>query len=259
MESDFFSLPQNFGRSGLFLNKNIRSQYPLDCSDFLFEIGHVNEAERWASEAMTLYGESPDVLKRLALSGILRDEPLAATQFLKRLLQNPFSRSWADHYLSCLTDPQKLRKESLLQMLHAYKPRRDFLVVGDHTEIDLEKMLDQAPNNRMAFEYLMMSRMITRDLDGFINDLVQFKEFTKTSMPRLYEEAFIAYLALNKSAAVKAPRIKIRKATIAQFENFESILSNYAGNSEAAYNDLSRSYANTYWFYLLYAKPVTDT
>ncbi len=258
MASSFFTIPQNFGRYGLFLLKDIGYQYPLDTSDFFFEIGHINEAERWASEALTLYGESSAVLKRLALINILQDEPKAAAQYLKRLQQNPNSRSWAEHYLTCLTNPAKLRDEPLLQKLHAFMPKHDFLVTGDHAEIDLEKMLSKAPSNRMAFEYLMMHCLITRDLDSFVNNLIRYRAFTKTQLPYHYEEALIAYLALNKSADSTAASIKIRKSTIDRFKDFERLLSAHGGNSESAYADLSRSYSGTYWFYMLYARSVSE-
>jgi len=254
MASSLFTIPQNFGRYGLFLHTDLSFQYPLDRSDFSFEMGHINEAKRWASEALTQCGESSAVLQRLALVNILEDDRLAAAQFLKRLRQNPFSRAWADHYLSCLAEPSKLRGEPLLQQLHACMPKSDFIITSDRPEMDLEKMLGQAPKNRMAFEYLMMSCLINRDLDGFAKNLISFRFFTKADLPRHYEEALIAYLVLKKSADSTVKQIEIRKATIDRFKDFENLLSKYNGNSEAAYNDLSRSYADTYWFHMLYAR-----
>lgn len=256
MSSSLFSIPQNFGRHGLFLHTDLSFQYPLDRSDFYFELGHVNEAKRWASEALSHHGESSDVLKRLALISILQNDPSEAAQFLKRLRQNPASRTWADHYLSCLAEPAKLRNESFLQKIHADMPKHDFVVTSDRPEMDLEKILGQAPGNRMAFEYLMMVCLISRDLDGFEKNLIRFRSFTKDGLPRHYEEALIAYLVLKKQADKAASQIELRQATIVRFEEFERLLSNHNGDSEAAYNDLSRGYADTYWFFMLYSRKV---
>ncbi len=256
MASDLFSIPQNFGRHGLFLHTDLSFRHPLDRSDFLFELGHVNEAKRWASEALTHHGESSDVLKRLALIGILQNDASAAAQYLRRLRQNPNSRSWADHYLACLAEPVKLRQESFLQKIHAEMPRRDFVVTSDHPETDLEKMLGQAPGNRMAFEYLMMACLITRDLVGFEKNLIRFRSFTMNDLPRHYEEALIAYLVLKKPADPAATQIEIRKTTIDRFKEFERILSNHDENSAAARDELSRGYADTYWFHMLYSRQV---
>ncbi|MDZ7262465.1 MAG: DUF6057 family protein, partial [candidate division KSB1 bacterium] len=253
MASGFFDIPQNFGIQGLFLDKDISLQVPLDQSDFFFELGHINEAERWASEALSLYGESSAVLKRLALVNILQDEPRATLPYLNRLRKNPLSRSWANHYLSSLTNPALLRNETLLQKLHAYRPKQDFIVATSYPEIDLEKMLSQSPANRMAFEYLMTACLLNRDLDGFIKNLIQFRAFTKTQLPRHYEEALIAYLAVNKSSAdTAASQIKIRTSTIQRFADFERILSEHGSNNIAAYPELSQKHGDTFWFYLLY-------
>jgi hypothetical protein len=256
MSSGLFSIPQNFGRYGLFLHTDLSFQYPLDRSDFCFELGHVNEAKRWASEALTHYGQSPDILKRLALIGILQDEYSEAAQFLNRLRQNPNSRAWADHYLACLAEPAKLRAESFLQKIHANMPKHDFVVTSDHPEIDLEKILAQAPGNRMAFEYLMMHCLVSRDLYDFEKNLIRFRSFTKDDLPRHYEEALIAYLVLKKPADPAASQIELRKSTIDRFKEFERILSNHNGDSGAARDDLSRNYADTYWYHMLYARKV---
>jgi hypothetical protein len=256
MSSGLFSIPQNFGRHGLFLHTDLSFRYPLDRSDFSFEMGHVNEAKRWALEALSHYGESSDVLKRLALIGILQNDYPLAARFLNRLRQNPTGRSWADHYLSCLAEPAKLRDESFLQKIHAGMPRHDFVINSDHPEIDLEKILSQAPGNRMAFEYLMMNCLITRDLDGFARNLIRFRHFTKDDLPRHYEEALIAYLVLKKTTDSAVSQIELRKSTVDRFKDFERILSNYNGDSKAAYSELSRSYADTYWFHILFARQV---
>lgn len=259
MASDFFSIPQRYGRYGLFLHKDLCYQYPLDASDFYFELGHIVEAERWASEAHTLYGETPAVLKRLALVNILQDQPVAAMKFLARLKLNPASRRWAAHYFDCLTEPSRMRSEKQLQKLHALQPKKDFIVMMlEHPEIDLERMLEQFSNNRMAFEYVMANRLIHRGLDGFIDYLKQYPQFVKTPLPRCYEEALIAYLSLKKTGVDSAAtQMKIRQSTLDRFRQFEAVLSKYGGNNDAAYDEMSRFFANTYWYYLLYAKPAS--
>lgn len=256
MGSNIFNLPQNFGRYGLFLHTDLSFQYPLDCSDFFFELGNINAAERWACEALTIYGESPDVLKRLVLINIVQDDSIAAVEYLQRLRQNPYSHSWADRYLSNLARPEKLYGNPLLQKLHALTLKSDFIITSDHPETDLQKMLEQAPANRMAFEYLVTYCMITRDLDGFKKNLFRFRSFTETEMPRHYEEALIAYHALKKPTDDTASFTAVRKTTIDRFADFERILLKYNGDTKAAEADLSRSYADTYWFYILYARPV---
>jgi len=253
--SKFFAIPQNVWHQTLFLDKDLRFEFPLDCSDFYFEIGHINEAKRWASEAMTLYGESKDILKRLALIRILESDSVGASQYLNRLRQNPISRSWADHYLSCVVDRTKLRQEISLQKLHATIPRYDFIVVDRNPEIDLKVMLSQSPNNRMAFEYLMMSNLINGDLESFVQGLLHFKPFATLPLPRHYEEALLLYLSQKQSADSVAAAIGIGGGTIKQFNEFKRLYVEHRGNKEAAYADLQQTHGGTYWFYYLFVKP----
>ena len=112
----------------------------------------------------------------------------------------------------------------------------------EHPEIDLERMLEQVPNNRMAFEYVMADRLMRRNLDGFIDYLKRYPQFVKTPLPRSYEVA---------------AEMKIRQSTLHRFKKFEGVLLKYGGNSDAAYDEMSYTFANTYWYYLLYAKPVS--
>jgi hypothetical protein len=253
--SKFFTIPQNVSHQTLFLDNDLCLWFPLDCSDFFFEIGHINQAKHWVSEAMTNFGESPDILKRLALIKILESDSAAASQYLNRLRQNPISRSWADHYLSCVVDRTKLRQEIGLQKLHAAMPRYDFLVVEKHPELDLRKMLSQSPNNRMAFEYLTMSDLINQDLEKFVQDLTLFKHFVTQPLPRHYEEALLVYLSRKQSWDSVAVAIGISSGTIKQFNDFRRRYIEHRGNKETAYTDLQKTYGGTFWFYYLFVKP----
>jgi len=254
LASGFFSIRQNFSGQGLFLDRDVRFQYPLDYSDFFYELGHVNEAKRWAFEALTLYGESAEVLKRLALVHILQDETEAASRFLNRLRQNPSSRSWAGHYLSCLSDQTKLRGEKDLQKIHALMPASDFLVTGGYPEIDMEKLAAQTPMNRQALDYALMTSLINRDLDVFSKNLIRFQAGMQMPLPEIYEEALIARQAFARSADPKISAIPVRKSTLSRFEDFERILKKHGGKSDEAYRELAAKYGRTYWFYLLYTK-----
>ncbi|MBN1894136.1 hypothetical protein JW906_06560 [bacterium] len=254
LATDFFSIRQNFGGQGLFLDRDARFQYPLDYSDFFYEIGHVNEAKRWAFEALTLYGESSEVLKRLALVHILQDETEAASRFLNRLRQNPVCRDWAGHYLACLSDKTKLRGEKDLQKIHALMPADNFLVTSAYPEIDMEKLAAQSSVNRQALDYALMTSLINRDLDVFSENLIRFQARIKMPLPELYEEALIACQAFAKKTDPRISSIPVRKSTLARFEDFERILKKHGGKSEAAYSELAARQFKTYWFYLLYTK-----
>jgi hypothetical protein len=153
-----------------------------------------------------------------------------------------------------VVDRTKLRQETALQKLHAAIPRYDFLVIDKNPEIDLRKMLSQSPNNRMAFEYLMMSDLINQDLEKFVQGLLLFEHFATRPLPRHYEEALLLYLSRKQSADSVAAAIGISSGTIKQFNDFKRLYVEYRGNKETAYADLQRTYGGTFWFYYLFVK-----
>ncbi len=252
---EFLFLRENGGGQNLFLKSEICYEYPLDYSDFLYELGNINESKHWAFEALTHYGESEDVLKRLALTHVLEGNFAAAQEFLSRLRQNPFSATWASHYLDCINDPSRLRDEYDLQRLHAYMPKGDFIINDNRHEGDLRAMLSQFPRNEMAYQYLLMSDLLNRDVNLFTNDFLQLRMNQPAPLPQLYEEALVVFLASNPSIDSVAAQIGIRKETVDRFKTFYGFIAEHHGDVASTYNELKRDYGDTYWFYLLRAVP----
>jgi hypothetical protein len=255
LESDFFLLPGNFGGAGLFPDRDSRFQAPLDCSDLYFELGHNNEAKRWAFEALTLYGESSEVLERLALTHLIAGEDSAAARFLDRLRLNPLSRRRADRLRPLLSGTGGGELQPAIAERRGRMPVRDFIVDGRNPENDLEKLAARSPDNRMAVAYLLMSDLLDRDLDAFARNLVRFRSAVSDPLPSLYEEGLIACLSTRRPPDAGAAAIPVRKATLERFADFERILQEHGIRSDEAAGDLGRSHAATYWFYMLYAKP----
>ena len=256
--SDFFSLPANFLGIGLFPDRDSRFQAPLDCSDLFYELGHVNEAKRWAFEALTLHGESADVLKRLAETHIASGQDSAAARFLDRLRLNPFARRWADRRLALLSGSNAGDVESSaaarLRETAGRLPERDFIVDSRNPGNDMERLAKAAPDNRMAVDYLLMSNLIDRDLVAFTRNLVRFRPNLPDPLPALYEEGLIAALSAARTADPAAASIPVRRTTLDRFADFERILKAHGIRNAEAAADLGRRHAATYWYYLLYAK-----
>jgi len=252
---EFQWIRQNIDAQDLFMKSNIHYEYPLDYSDFLYELGDINESKHWAFEALTHHGESADVLKRLALTHLLEDNFAAAREFLSRLRQNPFSSSWADHYLACIDHPTKLQDERELQRIHAFMPKGDFIINENRPEADLRSMLNQFPGNDMAYQYLLIHDLLTRNVNLFTSDYLQLRTNAKVPIPPLYEEALVAFLSSNPSMDSIAAKIGIQRETVNRFKAFYGLIAGHHGDIESVYPEISRSYGDTYWFYLLRPVP----
>ncbi|MDM7926079.1 MAG: DUF6057 family protein [bacterium] len=256
--SDFFSLPANFLGTGLFPDRDSRFQAPLDCSDLFNDLGHVNEAKRWAFEALTLHGESADVLKRLAETHLASGQDSAAARFLDRLRLNPFARRWADRRRALLSGSGAGDGESAaaarLRETAGRLPEQDFVVDSRNPVNDMERLAKAAPDNRMAVDYLLMSNLIDRDLRAFTRNLVRFRPNLPDPLPALYEEGLIAALSAARTGDPAAASIPVRRTTLDRFADFERILKAHGIRNAEAAADLGRGHAATYWYYLLYGK-----
>ncbi len=255
INEEFTWLRQNVTAPNIFLKDNLGYEYPLDNSDFLYELGNINESKRWALEALTHYGESEDVLKRLALTHLLEGNFAAAREILSRLRENPFSSSWADHYLACVADPSMLREDGELQYLHACMPKSDFSINEGHPEYDLRIMLNQFPRNGMAYRYLLLHDLLSRNVNLFTNDFLQYRMNEQGSVPRLYEEALLVFLSSSPSMDSIAANIGIHKETVDSFKGFYNLISQRHKDLSSAFAEVRRDYGDTYWFYLLRIVP----
>ncbi|MBN2200863.1 hypothetical protein JW777_02800, partial [bacterium] len=259
LAADFFTVPGNFRGNGLFPDRDSRFQAPLDCSDLYMDLGHVNEAKRWAFEALTLYGESADVLKRLAETHIVSGQDSAAARILDRLRLNPFAGRWADLQRTLLSGSAAGDGGSVpagrVREMAGRMPETDFIVDSRNPGRDMERLAQAAPDNRMAVEYLLMSDLLGRDLANFTRNIVRFRSTLPDPLPALYEEGLIAALSTARAADPAAASIPVRKTTLDRFADFERILKAHGIRSGEAAADLGRRHAATYWYYLLYAKP----
>ena len=90
LADSMFVLPQKWAEDGLILPNELSSMYPLQRSDLYFEIGHINESEHLAFEALSLNENFPWTIQRLALIHILKHNEQAAKNCIALLEKTLF-------------------------------------------------------------------------------------------------------------------------------------------------------------------------
>jgi hypothetical protein len=104
----------------------------------------------------------------------------------------------------------------------------------------------------MAFEYLMAWYMLNKNLGKLVQNLERLQDFGYRELPKHYEEAAVIYIY------VKGQLLNLNGYTLSpqkrrQFEDFSGILrDDYGGNKQAASEELSKKYRNTYFYYCMY-------
>lgn len=103
----------------------------------------------------------------------------------------------------------------------------------------------------MAYEYLMASHLLNRQLTRFVKRVEELHDMGYETLPRHYEEAILVYAATARTTVQLSdytPRDQVRQ----QVERFLRTLQNYGGDKQAAFADLAKSHADTYAFYNVY-------
>ena len=246
---DMFSWPQH--PSYVFLSEKKYKWMYWQIFDFYLDIGVINMAEHALTECLEGLGSRPMVLQRLALIHMVKGNLGSAQIYLGALSKTLFHAGWAEHYLDGLRIDPNLPEDRDIQHLRSICLDKDHPLYALYKERTLSWLLERNNQNRMAFEYLMAWYMLNRNLGKFVQKIELMPDLGFTELPTHYEEAIHIYtLATRKPISVSGyqPNPQIRR----QIEDFSRILNAYGGNKQAALNDLSTKYCNTYFFYYIY-------
>ncbi len=251
---EMFSYPQLFGVHGLVALDQVKVQSPMIKSELALDLGYMNESLHWASEALSVFGETPYNLMQMARIYIIKREYKTAALFLKRLSEAlPYHR-WALKMLAELNTPQLLDQESRIRSIRANFFDEDFIVEGANPRRDFEKLISQNPANRMAYEYLLAYDLLEKNIPGFVENIVHASRYYKNLMPVHDEEALLIYVYILKGKDLDLSGFQIRKSTIDLFKQLNEILEKAHGDLKTAQPAIYRHLKNTYWYYYLYEK-----
>ncbi|MDZ7317007.1 MAG: DUF6057 family protein [candidate division KSB1 bacterium] len=248
--SDMFTFEQRAGIDGLFLHESLRAAYPLSFSDLYFDLGYINEAQHWAHESLSVFGETPWNLQRLAEVYLLKGETAAARKCLERLMRTVWHRRWAKQLLPLLERPQE-KWPDYLRLAKQNMPTTDFLFIPGEPEECLEHLLADRPNNRAAYEYALAAAMLLGKVGKLMNLTDRIEDFDYRAVPRHVEEAMLLFISNVGQKDHKLPAYGLSPATLPNYRQFLAVLEKYKGDKNAALPELRR-FSDTYWFYAMY-------
>lgn len=236
------------GTAGLFLGWGNETS-PFFGNELFYQLGYINEAYRWAFEAMVASGPSPRILKKLSLTSIINGDYEIAEKYLHKLEQTIFYRKWARYYLKCINDSELLNADSEIRKKRHFLVYSDFFANVNNYEFVLIRLLENHPDNRMAFEYLMSYFLLKKDLESLAANIYRIKETGIKEIPVHYEEALLVYMAITK-ANIVPEGYTIRETTRKMFDDYITAFSTYTGNPDKLQQYFYRRFGKTYLFYL---------
>lgn len=240
-----FCYPQ-FGSQGLRL-KWQRNLNLFFGGEVFHLLSYNNESIHWAFEALVAKGLNPRSLKKLSLGCIVNGNNDIAEKYLSLLNSTLFYKKWARERIRNMSDPELVAKDPEISTSLNFLAKTNFFSEVDG--MNLEDLLDNHPQNKMAYEYKLASLLLERNLDEFASAVHNIKEHGYEKLPLYVEEALIFYnFYENKNIIPEG--YSIHPENITRFNEYARYYTMYRNDRRAAVRELGKKYGETYWYYL---------
>jgi len=220
-------------------------------SRFFLELGHVNRAERCLHEALEGMGESPTILRHLALINIVKDRPETASMFLRALAKNPLHCRGARELLERLEKDPYQQSDARVRELRRAMVTKDDLSYGVDAEAFLQELLQQNPHNRIAFDFLMAYYLYSAQSEKVVANLGLLENFGYGEIPRHYQEAIVIRSNATGQRVSDSP-YTLSPEVIRRADEFAWIQAHAADRKEVADLRVEAGLSDSYYFYFTY-------
>ena len=188
-----FDFYQN-GAEGLFPSFQRDMTSPLPTCEAFFQLGMINDAERYAfeaQEAIPNHRKSGRLTKRLVECNIINGHYEVAKKYLRMLSKTIFYSKWAKEQMQ-LIDQDKVESDAVYAKARAFRQKKQDYLFSD-TEMDqmLGLLFVQNYDNRMAYEYLICYELLQCDMERF-NEYYPLGQYAKFDhIPKAYQQALV--------------------------------------------------------------------
>ncbi len=240
-----FSYPQ-IGKRGLRLKWERNKIAPFYGGDVFFYLHNNNEAFRWAFESMVSNGITPRVLKRLIETSIANGHYTLAEKYLQIMKESLFYIKWVQKKQGEIN--RRLKDSGINLKNSSCTINSDFTSDINGYDLKIEKILENCPVNKVAFEYYMATLLLDKNVNEIWNQSNKLIDFSYTKIPTCIEEALLIYMnsthqKLNKN------NLKINEKTHFRFEQFAIAFSQ---NPDKGAQALKNEFGDTFWYYFYF-------
>jgi hypothetical protein len=251
---EMFHYPQALGQRyyHLLAEKGNRLLYVQDSRIFL-ELGQVNLAEKCCLEAMVLTGERPSLLKQLVVINIAKDQPNTARVFLNRLRKTLFHRQEAEAILNRLERDPRMEDDPAVSRLRLFMARTDLASKKLDWEQFLAGLLEEKPDNRVAFDLLNAFYLRNLQVDKVVKNLSSLERCGYRRIPRHVQEAILVQTA-QTGGSLAVPPERIAPETFQRARLFSAIFSRFSDRQEAARMSAEAGLGDSYFHYYAFGE-----
>ncbi len=143
-------------------------------------------------------------------------------------------------------DPELGEKRLLL-------PKSDFFIYLESPEQNLPLLVDENPQNRKAFEYMMSWLMLGKEVEILVNNIRLMKKMGYSKIPRHIEEAIMIYYNSQKKLPDMGG-LTVSNETRIRFDNYFASYVNARQNPETLMEKMQEQFSDTFWYYFHFTK-----
>lgn len=252
---DMFRYPQ--ATPGLLLTHEQRESdlTQLKLCDIFLELGHVNMAEKLASELVAIKSHFGPAVEKLAWISIIKGHPETARVYLNALRKDLVLRPTAVSILHGLDAGFSDDQTAYIERIRSSVRNEGSGVTGrEPLDVTLAALLERNPRNKMAFEYLMAGCLLTGQLEKIAAHAHRLNDLGYKEIPTLYQEALLLYYG-SKGMRIDLARSGISAETFQRYQTFVQIRNAMqTQNQQALFDRLIREFGATYFFYFTFGR-----
>jgi hypothetical protein len=218
--------------------------------ELYLDLGCLNAAQENAYELLAHEGPSPPVLDALVRIHLAKGQYETARIFLQALRKYAGGRRYVRRWQPLAADPARAEADPLLASWRRARPMRDDTSLGI-SPAALRNLLEDKPDHRLAFEYLMACMLLRNERGELIRRLLLLKPLGYTQLPRHYAEAVLVQ-SLKTGTPAEASGWTIDPDVQRQFGEIRRIVTESRGSDRMLFDTLAPRYGDTYMFYSMF-------
>lgn len=226
--------------------------------EILYQLGDIANAQHMAYESLvsTPGGRNVYMTQRLAQCALILEDYLVAEKYLKRLTYTPVYHTWASSYLEMIKHPDSLKEVEWIATKRKLLPKRNEILGFDNIVSVCIPLINAQPQNKLAFEYMATSFLITKDINNFYKLYHSFRpQIRPEHVPELHQQALLVYMNANRIGPENYGSVPISQKTQQHFEKFSNkVLQYQKAKKEPNDANFKREFGQTYWYYYMNQK-----
>ena len=239
------------GMNALLVNANSTGSIRMLASDIHYMVGCVAEAQQHAFEAQVTFPTSLGIqtLKRLVKTNLIFGHYEVAEKYLNLIAKTTFHKDWAEKYRTYLYNDSAIEADAELGMKRKGLSKHNRFAMFYGWQQELEDILEACPQNEKAMNYLGLSYLLNKDMEGFGRFLDKYYGTESLQkLPPVFQQGVIALFQQEKD---KWENYDLSPQVVNLYNQYRDLFFKNQ-KSPNLKNVMVRSYGYTFWYYLMF-------